>query len=51
MPNYYFFKVVTLHLWGSSPKNFNELHEVSTNFVEQDCDSPHLTGKETKMQI
>lgn len=50
MPNYYFFKVVTLHLWGSS-KNFNELHEVSTNFVEQDCDSPHLTGKETKMKI
>ena len=35
----------------SSPENFNELHQVSTNDVEQDCESSHLTGKETKMQI
>lgn len=34
-----------------SPENFNELHQVSTNDVEQDCESSHLTGKETKMQI
>lgn len=29
-----------------SPKNFNELHDVPTNFAEQDW-----VGKETKMQI
>lgn len=35
----------------SSPENFNELHQVSTNDVEQDWESFHLTGKETKTQI
>lgn len=34
-----------------SPKSFNELREAPAHFVEQDCYSPHLTGKETKMQM